>query len=246
MKNQYFGDKRDYFKYGVLEQLMRRTSRLRQLTCLWMLTPDYPNNKDGNKPLRALPGGERLASFLAECRDKGVRDVRVLDEYFKSIGFRYVPHGDDATQPFARSSRRAYFDAVPNSGLRAALVFFDPDNGLAPVGGATAAHVTLDELRSVFRRMDSDSVAVVYQHLARVPSAVFWPRVAGRIATSLDSPVAVIAEADVALMVVPKDSGLLAHLMETLKVHQSIARQEGQRVSVLRVDPCSQEATLSE
>ena len=41
MKNQYFGDRRDYFKYDVLERLAADLSQVQWLTCLWMLTaPD--------------------------------------------------------------------------------------------------------------------------------------------------------------------------------------------------------------
>jgi hypothetical protein len=39
MKIQYFGDRRDYFKYDVLERLATDLDEVRQLTCLWMLTP---------------------------------------------------------------------------------------------------------------------------------------------------------------------------------------------------------------
>lgn len=39
MKNQYFGDKRDYFKYDVLERLAADVPEIQQLTCVWMLTP---------------------------------------------------------------------------------------------------------------------------------------------------------------------------------------------------------------
>lgn len=39
MKNQYFGDRRDYFKYDVLERLATELHEVQRLTCLWMLTP---------------------------------------------------------------------------------------------------------------------------------------------------------------------------------------------------------------
>jgi hypothetical protein len=41
VKNQYFGDRRDYFKYDVLERLATDLPQVERLTCLWILTrPD--------------------------------------------------------------------------------------------------------------------------------------------------------------------------------------------------------------
>jgi hypothetical protein len=44
MKNQYFGDKRDFFKYNLLLDLLECLD-LATLTFIPMLTPDYGTNE---------------------------------------------------------------------------------------------------------------------------------------------------------------------------------------------------------
>jgi len=231
MKNQYFGDKRDYFKYALLELLMLRHPVFRRLTCVWMLTPDSRNN-DGNKPFGVLPGREHLASFLIDCRLRGVRNVQELRRYFASTGIDYFAYGDDSSQPFGRLTRTSYFRSLPADALRDALVFFDPDNGLAPPGGATAAHIREEELVATFQRMTGNGAAVLYQHLPRVRAATFWPSVVQRLSRLLNTDVAAIAEADVAFLVAPKSPSDLSLIVGTFRVHQKVAASAGHKVAV--------------
>jgi hypothetical protein len=231
MKNQYFGDKRDYFKYCVLTLLMQRHAMFRQLTCIWMLTPPA-GNTDGNKPFRILPGCEDLAEFLRRSRAEQRQDIRELRVQFHAMGLNYFAYGDSPQEYFTNTNRVAYFDSIPMAALTESLVFLDPDNGMEPTGRATPAHLRYGNLESTFSRMGGSSAIVVYQHLPRIPAKRFWPTVAGRIESRLRAPVITVAESDVALFVVTADEALSAHLTDTLRFHQQRAADSGLEVTV--------------
>jgi hypothetical protein len=222
MKNQYFGDKRDYFKYSLLEALATGTPGVEQLTCIWMLTPNVRTN-DGRKPFSPHPDCVRLTEFLLDCRAKGVADVREMRRYFGGQHYKYVPYGEDASHYVPKRDREPYFRGIPSSALQRSIVFFDPDNGLEPKGMATSAHLRYEELAGVFARMDAESVVVVYQHLPRVKASVFWPAVAGTLTERLKAPVGFVAESDLAFYIVPRKPARMAPIKRVFARQQARA-----------------------
>lgn len=200
MKNQYFGDKRDLFKFTLLQTLVDEIPGIEALTCVWLLTPPSSNN-DGSRHFRAQTSQSELAAFLKRCLDSGQRDVRQFAQYMVGHRAKYVSYGDDPTSYFTSHSRSTYFNGIPTHGLRRAVVFFDPDNGLEPRSVLSAAHIRLAEARSVFDRMDSASVAVVYQHLPRQPARTFWPTAAARLRDALESSTCFVASGDIGFLI---------------------------------------------
>ena len=219
MKNQYFGDKRDLLKFSLLEALAHGIPNVDRLTCIWLLTAPSPNN-DGNRHFRAHEGGSTLATFLKQCIATGRRDVRELATYMDGRPKAYFSFGDEASQYFTASSRTNYFRSIPNSALRGAVVFFDPDNGLEPGSSITTAHLKYAELRSVFDRMDDDSIAVVYQHLPRLAAEIFWPRTADRVRSALKCSVGIVASGDVGFLIALRDQVAEAQVSEILREFQ--------------------------
>jgi hypothetical protein len=215
MKNQYFGDKRDYFKYGLLEALATGVDGIEQLSCIWMLTPPAANN-DGRKAFVPHPDHARLSAFLDACRAKGIADVAEMKAYFGDQAFRFFSYGDSAERYFTLKSRGDYFRDIPDAALRKSLVFFDPDNGLEPLGKATVAHLRYEDLVHVFGRMDTSSIAVIYQHLPRIEGSRFWPSVASGLRQRLGIPVAYIAESDLAFFVIPRNGSQMAAALSIL------------------------------
>jgi hypothetical protein len=155
MRNQYFGDERDYHKYSLLLDLAVGYS---QLTNVIMLTPD-DSTGEGRK--RNYPAGERpdLHEFLQTSSGVGA-----LRTFFRGRGFSY--HHYD--RPFTLDRER-YFSAISSGWLRDAVVFLDPDTGMednrayARRSGPTK-YVFYDEVAALWSRM-KDSCLVVYQHL---------------------------------------------------------------------------------
>jgi len=176
-----------------------------QLTCVWMLTPGDGSN-DGNR--RLVPHGQAasLAQFLQTCISEGRRDVREIAAYFSADPFSYCSYGDEPATYLTRASRAQYFASIPQPALRDSVVFFDPDNGMEPAGGATIAHLRYQELRDVLQRMDRQSIAVVYQHLPRKRGDVFWPATAAALKAASGDQVGYVAAGDVAFYCIARSA----------------------------------------
>jgi hypothetical protein len=212
LKNQYFGDARDYFKYDVLECVLDADPVWHQLTCLWMLTtPDG----SGQGKVSFVPDPElpELTEFFHERRSHETRKVSQMPMYLCRRGHRVFSYRDDR-EDFTVTSRTAYFDEIPEIALRRSVVFFDPDNGLEPPGRATERHLLFEELLRVFRRMDEASVAVVFQYRRRVGG--FWEEMGSQIGDTLNVGLAYVAEPAVGFYVIPKDPSRLTQVEAAL------------------------------
>jgi len=227
MKQQYFGDARDYFKYELLTSLMRGLPRLGQLTCVWMLTPPTVR-REGNRAFLPDPRLPELTEFFRSRLRNGSRDLGQMRTFFASCGFRYFPYGD-APPYFSMVSRQSYFRDIPDKALAGSLVFFDPDTGMEP-RRLLDKHLGFGELADVFDRLDRDSVAVVYQHLRRVRSC--WDLISGQVRTQLRANVAYIAQGDLSFLVVPRDGDLvpIVNVLAALAVHGRPGRKASRLV----------------
>lgn len=232
MKNQYFGDKRDLLKFSLLESLTEGVQDMRQLTCIWLLTPPAANN-DGNRHFKESEGGSKLATFLRDCVATGRRDVRELSRYMAGRSEAYFSYGDEPSHYFTARSRATYFASIPDSALRNAVVFFDPDNGLEPGVTVSAAHLKYSELKGAFDRMGATSIAVVYQHLPRQPAEAFWPKTADRVRTVLACKAGFVASGHVGFVIALRNGSAIGQVSNVLKEFQ------GAWASALRLAPPS-------
>lgn len=211
MKNQYFSDRRDFFKYDFLLALMEGVPGLRRFLFVPMLTPD-DGSTDGT--LTDYIAGEHprrrdLWEFLQGCLKRGERDIRALRRFMKGKTFEYIPWSDDAF--FTHAGREEYFAKIPAPALRQSLVFFDPDNGFE-VPSMTARNgakfLRYQELANVFSRMDDASVAVVYQHLPRKNRGDFFAETSEKIRKNMSArEIFVVSDNTIAFFVIPKSPG---------------------------------------
>ncbi len=219
MKNQYFADRRDFFKYDLLLELMEAGSSLRRLLFVPMLTaPD--GRTDGR--LKTYPCGARrpdLYAFLQDCRSRGVCDITELRRFFADRTFQYVPFADDCY--FRHESRDAYFAAIPDAALRGALVFLDPDNGLE-VGSMGPAnghkYVRFAEMAGLLARGDESSLMLVYQHLPRRPRVPYLAARSAELQSKLAIPPPLcLADGQVAFLLLARTEDHLTPLREHLQ-----------------------------
>lgn len=169
MKNQYFGDKRDLFKFDLLLDIMV-SGRFRQLTYVPMLTPPVSMSKEGNQLRRSAgPFNSEVFNFLREHRRTAdIRELRKLFADRKQFG--YFAHRDDAY--YSYQGRTEYFHTIEASDLRDACVFLDPDIGIERGSlqfmkrNGLEKYLFLDDLETLIGR-SRDSVFIVYQHLQK-------------------------------------------------------------------------------
>jgi len=206
VKNQFFGDRRDYFKYDLLLEIMEGTPSLHQLTIVPMLTPDDESNHGRLTNYRVGSAKPELYHFLKNCRRRDIREMKI---YFENQSFAYMCFRDSSH--VSHEARREYFRDMPDGALRSALVFLDPDTGLQVKSMSRASgdkYLRYDELCAVFQRMDAGSVAVVYQHLPRRKREPFFGEVGDKLRDSLFvSDVTCVSDNEIGFFVVARSAG---------------------------------------
>jgi hypothetical protein len=172
VKNEYFGDRSDYFKYDLLLELLETMTFPGDLTFIPMLTAGDGSGDGGLTRYDCGTGRYGLYWFLQYCLGTKQRDVRQLRRFFISLPHAYRPYRDDHEKNgyFTHKDRAEYFDGIPGPALAHSLVFLDPDRGIEVKSARPSeAHmyVLYNELRSLIDRMGDGSVMVVFQYLSR-------------------------------------------------------------------------------
>lgn len=158
MKEQYFGDIRDFVKYSLLRSLASNDS---SLGICWMMTPD-DTRSDGNKNEYLWNDDHRdidpelftALRILTPIRHLSQLRVFELSGLLRDAVF-YSP-----MVPATTKARADYFSRANNLFQNVDLVFIDPDNGVTPskTSKESPKHVTLDECLSFQKPV------LVYQH----------------------------------------------------------------------------------
>ena len=187
MKDQYFGDIYDYFKYSLL-RLLTRQGQLRTAVC-WMLTPN-DRRADGHRTQYLRESMEWSAfdpvvyRFLREhVIERNTRKIKALETstILPSCRFYSEILGDEYSQ------RQEYLKEFLDFAWDANLVFFDPDTGMevksVPIGRKhSSKYLYWSEVSSSFSAGHS---LFVYQHLPPKPRDPFIDELADRfIATT--------------------------------------------------------------
>jgi len=175
MKNQYFGDVRDLFKYDLIQQILEEINSLQGFTFIPMLTENDLKGGDGNKrdfdraKKNSRPGtnNKELMKFLLKYKiDKDKRDFTEIEKYFKSSGLKVSIYEDQCNEYFNNGIRDEYFKNISANLLHKSLVFVDPDNGLQIKKG-TKKHLLYRDVKYLYDHMDEDSILMIYQHFPR-------------------------------------------------------------------------------
>lgn len=182
MKVQYLGDVNDYRKYALLRLLARSGLKI---GINWLLTSD-DGRRDGNKrgylaqPERWGACDPELFAFLRKVRGAPtIDDLKQIEEQDIVPGAAYFRE----PVPCGRTAREAFHEASMQVLGACDLVFFDPDNGLAPASVRKTQSVAIkfvfdDELAAHYAEGRS---LLVYQHFPRVERSGFIKRTCSRI-----------------------------------------------------------------
>lgn len=116
MKNQYFGDTRDLFKYDLILEILLK-SNLKHFTFIPMLTKNELNTYGGRINYnRARAGTSRmmLKKFLEKCVRENRRNIKELEKFFrnnklpKKIRLTIYKKNDY----FSNKTRKEYFSEI--------------------------------------------------------------------------------------------------------------------------------------
>ncbi|MDP1985087.1 MAG: nucleotidyltransferase family protein [Sulfuritalea sp.] len=226
MKNQYFGDKRDLFKFDLMLDLME-SGGFERLTYVPMLTASNSGSREGNLVPKDAKG-HRLAlfEFLDAARSNG-NGIRNWHRYFDRLGSYNFDSYRDRSEDFSHATRETYFAGIDVEMLRRACILIDPDIGVER--GLPAymnrygreKYLFLDELEAILDRADG-SLIIVYQHLQKdarkrlTDIGIHLEKFAERLGLSA---VPFVREGDLAFYAVTREDNLRSLAARTFSLH---------------------------
>lgn len=187
MKNQYFGDTRDLFKYDLVLEILLNT-HINHFTFIPMLTPNEPSKNGGKTNYEKAKAGTRrteLKNFLEECIKQNKRNTRELERFF---GYSDLVQVAKLTiykknEYFCYKKREEYFEKIPTTLLRKSVILVDPDNGLEidSIKSKGEKYIMYEEVKSIFTRMDKLSVLIIFQFIPRVKREEYFLKICKRL-----------------------------------------------------------------
>ena len=166
MRNEWYGDKRDFLKWPSLLHLAQRegTRRIFQIAMCTDAGPAYPE-------ITTLDGRIvqcQAVTILVADHFHHHNDLRGITALGEHLGINIVVW----SYPFTHAIRGRYFARVfaeiQTSETRT-VWFFDPDTGIETRTQDDAKHVRLQELADALEAMQPGDWLVCYQHAPREP-----------------------------------------------------------------------------
>lgn len=224
MKNQYFGDNKDLFKYDLIEKVMLHIRVFKKFIFVPMLTCD-DNRKDGNdrdrNKARAGFKNDKLVKFLDEASTlkREERDFIKIKDYFNKQGIRAEIHGHaDKKDYFEHSFRSVYFDSITKKPIQETLLFIDPDNGLE-ISGSKERHLLYSEVRQMYEKLGNNSAIMIIQFFPREDHSQYIKRRSSEL-KKITSNLALIHDSKIIFFFLTKSIAIKASLNEILDDYQ--------------------------
>ncbi len=218
MKDQYFGDKRDYFKYDLMISLAQNLPGTERFTFIPMLT-ENDGSGDGGKTdyMRWQPDTLQLYNLLQKCIAEGLRSVSRLRTLFGqgSYDIEYCPYRDNSY--FTDQERKSYFGAIPDEFLRQAVIMVDPDTGLE-TKTTRQRHIRYAEVRDMYQRMSETSILTIFQFFPRVKRRPYLRKQFQELRSVLQCPPPIaVSDNEIAFITVAKSDQSLSRIPQLLK-----------------------------
>lgn len=224
MKNQYFGDIRDLFKFDLYDSLVSNVP-FHHLFYLPMLTPNDSTLHGEHRNYEMAPAGTRnndlITFFRSHAAQRDRRDVRHIEDYFISKNQMIHIYDNAGATWFKHQGRERYFAEIPPNELSKSLILVDPDVGLEP-RTSDDRHIRYFELFYLFEKMNQDSVLMLFQFLnptRRMNRAMIERR---KLAELFDGMPLAIADNNVVFLLIGKSRELKDSLSMVLDSYTSI------------------------
>lgn len=174
MKNQYFGDKRDFFKFDLVLTLIEHLKPKRSFTYIPMLTP--PDDECRMTPTGySATRNKGLYNFLQECAKFHNRNIINLRFFMRQQGIRYHPYHD--AEYFLEQERETYFCSVDASLLDNSVIMVDPDTGIEAkpetMRGKENEYIRCSDLLHLQSQMSDSSILTIFQAYRDKPENCF-------------------------------------------------------------------------
>lgn len=168
MKNQYFGDNRDLFKYDLILQVIRGIDSINHFTFIPMLTENDDTKQGGERnrlKAKLSKKNKELIRFLDEFENESKRDIKHLKSFFGKQDIEMtIYYGKN--KYFSHEKRKEYFKQIRDGLLSKSLVFVDPDTGLQ-MDKSDKEHILYSEVKTLYDRMDRSSILMIFQYFPR-------------------------------------------------------------------------------
>lgn len=168
MRDQYFGDRKDYVKFDLMLTICEQTG-IQRFSYIPMLSPN-DTTANGSETNYQFIRRRELYDFLQKHVREGRRQVFYLREFMREQAkplyspYRDEPYLDGEECRHSGNSRVNYFRHIPPDLLNAALIFLDPDTGIE-VNHMRFEHeyVLYHDLKGLCERMSEDSILAIFQ-----------------------------------------------------------------------------------
>ncbi|MFX1537037.1 MAG: hypothetical protein ACFFDI_22730 [Promethearchaeota archaeon] len=225
MKNQYFGDTRDLFKYDLVLELLTKLSELKQFTFIPMLTENEKSSHGEKTNYELAKAGnkrKRLIEFLTECLENGRRDIREIEPFFKEYKFerevKIILYEKESF--FSNINRLEYFQSIRKELLEDSLILIDPDIGLAvkSIQGREEKYVKYQEIKSLEEKMNKNSIIMIFQYIPRVKREPYFLKISRALNRNIsrDFPVFYISDNQIVFFLLIKDLNIEEKLVRAL------------------------------
>ncbi len=216
MRNQFFADNRDLFKYDLILEIVSTINSIKQFTFIPMLTDDHGSHGNQFDRDKAKAGFENLTlkNYLDKCIKDKNRNIRHIKEYFR--GEDIIINIYKENELLINRDRNSYFSAIPGENLNNSIVFLDPDNGLE-IKKSDKKHFLYSEMVSIIKRMNEFSILMIYQHFPRENHKIYINRRLSELYKQGGIIPIFISDNEIIFFFLAKKEELMKQLTEILK-----------------------------
>jgi hypothetical protein len=224
LKNQYFGDTRDLFKYDLILELLLKSNFLERFTFIPMLTEraenlhgkrtNYDNARSGTRR-------KELIKLLRRCIAENRRNIVELEGFFRSLRLprrvEFEIYRKD--EFFSHETRARYFSEISGQLMSRSVILVDPDIGLEvkSMKNREEKYVTYAEVELLFSRMDRNSLLVIFQFVPRVKRRKYFIQIGRKLKRILrGSSIVYVSDNQVVFFILTKTLEVQNHVANTI------------------------------